>query len=41
MYKVHVGGRRYLYFSSLDAAREFCNEVARKTRIILSIERVS
>lgn len=43
-YRVHVGtvpgtGRnRWRYFASLYQARQFCNEVARQTREILSIE---
>jgi hypothetical protein len=39
-FRVHLGGKRYRKFSSLDEARTFCNNVASKTRVILAIEAV-
>ena len=39
-FRVHLGGKKYRKFSSLDEARTFCNNVASKTRVILAIEAV-
>lgn len=40
-FQVQVGyngrGARYVYFISLDSARNFCNDVASRTHIILSV----
>jgi hypothetical protein len=36
-FKVQVRGR-YRRFTTLDEARAFCNEVHRRTRIVLGIE---
>lgn len=36
-YVVDIGFGEYVEFDSLQAATEFCNEVADKTKIILSI----
>lgn len=36
-YRVHVGGRRYRRFSTLDAAKAFCEQVFARTGIVLSI----
>ena len=38
-YEVNTG-RRNRYFSTIEGASAFCNEVARKFNIILSIVRV-
>ena len=37
VYKVHIGGRRFRRFPSLDAASKFCSEVFARTGIVLSI----
>ena len=39
-FRVHIGGRRYRRFATLAEASAFCNEVHRRTRIILSVEKV-
>jgi len=36
-YKVNIGPRRNVYFSSLEAAQAFCAEVFSKKNIVLSI----
>jgi hypothetical protein len=36
-YKVHCGGRRWVYFATLEAANRFCNEVIRKTGDVLAV----
>jgi hypothetical protein len=35
-YKVHVRGR-YVYFATLEAAKQFCADVFEQTGIVLSI----
>jgi hypothetical protein len=37
-YKVHLGGKKYRRFDTLEDAAEFCNEHARTTKVILSVE---
>lgn len=43
-YKVHTGyngrGARYVYFATLDAASDFCNEARWLKNVILSIVEV-
>lgn len=39
-YKVHVSGKRYAYFATIEAATKFCSEVFRKTSVVLSIVEV-
>lgn len=39
-FQVHIGGRRYRYFATLAEACAFCDEVCRRTRIVLSIVEV-
>ena len=36
-YAVHVGGRRYRYFATLDAARAYCAAVFERSRVVLAI----
>ena len=39
-YKVHVGGKRYRRFETLEEARVFVGEVFKRTGIVLSIVEV-
>lgn len=36
-FRVHIGGRRYRRFSTLEEASIFCEAVRQRTKIILSI----
>ena len=36
-YRVHLGGKRYRKFTTLEDARTFCDTVARETGEILSV----
>lgn len=37
MYRVHLGGRRWRRFTRLVDACRFCNEVHKRTGVVLSI----
>lgn len=39
-FRVHLGGRRFRRFATLDDARTFCNDVFYRTKIVLTIEKV-
>jgi hypothetical protein len=40
-FKIHIGGRRYRYFETLEAAKRAATEVFNQTGIVLSIEAVT
>lgn len=40
MYKVNIEGKN-LYFATLDAAKQYCNEVVNRSNVILGIEAVA
>jgi len=37
-YRVHLGGKRYARFVTIEAATKFRNDVAARTNVFLSIE---
>ena len=37
-YRVHVGGKRYRRFATLDEAKAFCEAKFQRSGIVLSIE---
>ena len=39
-YRVHIGGRNYCYFATLDEAKAFCEANFQRSKIVLSIEEV-
>lgn len=40
-YRVHLGGRRWRRFETLEAAIAFCSEVFNRTGIVLAIVEVA